>query len=227
MAWRATYPHLDLLRAMQRAVRRSGIPVKYSSGFNPHQVLAFASAMSVGMGSDGEWLDIALVKEMEEADCFARLAPAMPPGIALTEVHAVEDKYPALMKITARADYVWRLETEDKAPETSWQQRMRDIFAQPLLAEKKSKKGIREVDLREYILDFDLKRLEDGESGRSQKLCFAMTLVHASEGALNPSLLLPALLARWGISALESTVRRKALWALEGEERRPLWGLRP
>ena len=37
---------LDLQRTMQRALRRSGLPVAYSKGFNPHIVMAFASALS-------------------------------------------------------------------------------------------------------------------------------------------------------------------------------------
>ena len=37
---------LDLQRTMQRALRRSGLPVAYSKGFNPHIVMSFASALS-------------------------------------------------------------------------------------------------------------------------------------------------------------------------------------
>ena len=40
--------HLDLMRAMQRALRRSELPVSYSKGFNPHILLTFASALSTG-----------------------------------------------------------------------------------------------------------------------------------------------------------------------------------
>ena len=40
--------HLDIQRAVQRALRRSGLPVSYSKGFNPHILLTFASALSTG-----------------------------------------------------------------------------------------------------------------------------------------------------------------------------------
>ena len=40
--------HLDLMRAMQRALRRSGLPIRYSNGFNPHIRLSFAAPLSVG-----------------------------------------------------------------------------------------------------------------------------------------------------------------------------------
>ena len=35
--------HLDLMRTMQRALRRSHLPIKYSNGFNPHIRLSFAA----------------------------------------------------------------------------------------------------------------------------------------------------------------------------------------
>lgn len=40
--------HLDIQRAVQRALRRSMLPVAYSNGFNPHILLTFASALSTG-----------------------------------------------------------------------------------------------------------------------------------------------------------------------------------
>ena len=39
--------HLDLMRTMQRALRRSHLPIKYSNGFNPHIRLSFAAPLSV------------------------------------------------------------------------------------------------------------------------------------------------------------------------------------
>ena len=41
--------HLDLMRTVQRALRRSELPVKYSNGFNPHIRLSFAAPLSVGV----------------------------------------------------------------------------------------------------------------------------------------------------------------------------------
>ena len=37
--------HLDLMRAMQRALRRSDLPLRYSQGFNPHILLNFAAPL--------------------------------------------------------------------------------------------------------------------------------------------------------------------------------------
>ena len=51
--------HLDLMRAMQRALRRSGLPVRYSQGFNPHLQISFAAPLSVGMEGLREVMEVA------------------------------------------------------------------------------------------------------------------------------------------------------------------------
>lgn len=48
--------HLDMQRLFQRAFRRADLPLAYSNGFNPHPLLSFATALSVGYTSDCEYL---------------------------------------------------------------------------------------------------------------------------------------------------------------------------
>ncbi len=50
--------HLDVMRYFQKAVRRSGLQIRYSQGFNPHQLMVFAQPLGVGISSDGEYMDI-------------------------------------------------------------------------------------------------------------------------------------------------------------------------
>ncbi|MGL5085822.1 MAG: TIGR03936 family radical SAM-associated protein, partial [Clostridium sp.] len=54
--------HLDLMRTIQRIIRRTDIPMKYSKGFNPHMALSIAQPLSVGVYSDGEYMDIVLAE---------------------------------------------------------------------------------------------------------------------------------------------------------------------
>ena len=60
--------HLDYARAMERAIRRAKLPAAYSEGFNPHMKLAFASALSVGVTSDAEYADIAMLQKVKATD---------------------------------------------------------------------------------------------------------------------------------------------------------------
>lgn len=68
--------HLDLQRYMQRALNRSGLPVAFSQGFNPHPVMSFASALAMGWESEYEVLDIKFTKHVPERErlraCAAR-----------------------------------------------------------------------------------------------------------------------------------------------------------
>ena len=67
---RAKYvSHLDLVRAMTRAVRRANIPLWYTEGFNRHPYLTFASPLSLGYEGLRESVDI----RMEEAFPFDEL----------------------------------------------------------------------------------------------------------------------------------------------------------
>ena len=50
--------HLDMMRYFQKALKRAGIDMKYSEGFNPHMIMSFAAPLGVGITSDGEYFDI-------------------------------------------------------------------------------------------------------------------------------------------------------------------------
>jgi len=97
--------HLDLQRAMQRALRRSGLPVRYSQGFNPHMLTSFASALSVGVSSDEEILEVALDQPLDADDCLACLNAVLPQALRATKAVLVEDAHPALMGLLKQAGY--------------------------------------------------------------------------------------------------------------------------
>ena len=50
--------HLDVMRYFQKVIRRSRLPVSYSQGFSPHQLMSFALPLSVGVTSDGEYMEV-------------------------------------------------------------------------------------------------------------------------------------------------------------------------
>jgi len=56
--------HLDLARAWERALRRAGVPLAYSQGFNPRPKMAFAAALPVGYTATAEMVDILLEKPL-------------------------------------------------------------------------------------------------------------------------------------------------------------------
>ena len=73
--------HLDLMRTIQKVVRRAELPVKYSQGFNPHMALSIAQPLGVGVYSSGEYMDLILVEEMDVQEIIDRLNEKSASGI--------------------------------------------------------------------------------------------------------------------------------------------------
>ena len=66
--------HLDFGRALERALRRAKLPVAFSEGFNPHMKISFGPALSVGVASYAEYVDVELQEHVDAADFGERLA---------------------------------------------------------------------------------------------------------------------------------------------------------
>ena len=81
--------HLDMLRTMERAVIRSGIPIAFSEGFNPHMKIAFDAALGVGVTADPLYLEMKLEKDFLPEKVSALLTPQLPQGIMLHEIKEV------------------------------------------------------------------------------------------------------------------------------------------
>lgn len=79
--------HLDMNRVFSRIARRSGIPLWYTEGFNPHPKLNFALPLSLGFESDYEAVDIRVEDDSFTSEqAYDMLAPVMPDGLELVSV---------------------------------------------------------------------------------------------------------------------------------------------
>jgi len=107
--------HLDLLRAMQRALRRSGLPVEYSQGFNPHMLVSFASPLPVGQSGLAELMDVAMAEPVTEAECIAALRSATPNGLPIRRVKIVRDDHPKLMAQLRTASYMIAFDNQENS----------------------------------------------------------------------------------------------------------------
>lgn len=142
--------HLDMQRCMQRALRRGGLPVAYSQGFNPHMLISFASPLPVGASGTEELLDVALAEPCTEQAFADALSAALPPELPLRAVRAVEDKHPKLMARLRTAAY--RLTLEEGEAAQAMRRAIPDFLAQASLpAIRISKKGETPCDIRPMI----------------------------------------------------------------------------
>lgn len=97
--------HLEYQRSIEKAIRRAGIPVAYSEGFNPHMKFSLASALSVGVTSTCEFAEIRLAEERPLPELVNALSAALPMGIHIVRADLAEDKAPKLMAQAQGASY--------------------------------------------------------------------------------------------------------------------------
>jgi radical SAM-linked protein len=97
--------HLDLYRAWERTLRRAGLPLAYSQGFNPRPRIQIASALPLGFTSQHEVVDVWLETELVMPRVKGNLQKAAPPGIRILQVDEVDLRAPALQAQLASAEY--------------------------------------------------------------------------------------------------------------------------
>lgn len=143
--------HLDVLRLFVRGMRRAEIPLKYSEGFNPHAVMAFALPLGVGVTSGCELMDVALLDRALPPEAFvSQVNRCMQPG-SITVLHAAytDEKMPEIV----RAEYVIRLENGGGIDRAELQ---RALARAELLVDKKSKRQIRQINLMEHLFEKEI-----------------------------------------------------------------------
>ena len=149
--------HLDLMRTIQKVVRRAQLPVKYSKGFNPHMALSIAQPLSVGVYSSGEYMDLILTEEVDEQEIIDRLNEKTASGIKFltaTRIVDVENqkKLPQAMALIDACRYIIKVQYNDSA---NLEEELKTLLEEKEWNTiKKSKKGEREVDIKALVYDF-------------------------------------------------------------------------
>ncbi|WP_142414629.1 TIGR03936 family radical SAM-associated protein [Hathewaya massiliensis] len=144
--------HLDLMRTIQRTIRRAEIDVEFSKGFNPHMSLSIAQPLAVGVYSKGEYLDLVLLSEENEDELIKKLNKNAPRGIEFLEALNIGDKkLPQSMAVVEGALYVlkFNLKNNNKVEE-EFNDLLKEDKWEVL---KKGKKGERIIDLKSLIKD--------------------------------------------------------------------------
>ena len=183
---------LDLQRVMQRVLKRSGLPVWHTLGFNPHIYMTFACPLSLGQESECECVD---VKTEAEAPDFAQWQAAlnaiMPAGIVVTRVAPVEMK----ADLIAFACY----EISYPAAAAPALERYNALESVPV--EKKSKRCVKTVELKTNIPTLELTTEGD-------RVSFPICLPASQELTLNPALLTAVLEEMFGLPAAGADILR-------------------
>lgn len=135
--------HLDMARALDRAVRRARLPVAYSEGFNPRARIAFGPPLPLGTEGVAEPCVMDLTGPMDATELRERLAAQMPDGLELVTAEVVPRGRRSPLADLTRAVYEVDL---DLSPE-QWQ-RLREVAQGVLAADRVEACRVRGTDAR-------------------------------------------------------------------------------
>lgn len=149
--------HLDVLKTIQKNIRRAELPIEYSQGFNPHMTTSIAQPLSVGVYSTGEYLDMVLLTEMDEEEIIARLNATAPGGIKYISALAIpykegEKKVPQAMAMIDGARYTIKVKYYDILKLEEEIKRLLEKDQWNII--KKTKKGEKETNIKPMIKEF-------------------------------------------------------------------------
>ena len=149
--------HLELMRYLQGAVRRTDIPVKYDEGMHQRMVMSFAMPLGVGPTSSAEYMDIELEEPITTEKAMEQLRGHMCDGLEILDFREVDGgKRMKAMTIVAAADYeVWFREGFE--PDWDWKSALKEFCGRESIPwVKETKKGTREVDMKEWIYEMKI-----------------------------------------------------------------------
>lgn len=190
--------HLDLQRFFQRALNRTGLPIAWTQGFNPHPILSFGSALALGWTSEYEILDVKLSAPMGRRRTEDAMRAALPVDLPVLEVRMVDDRHPAPMAMVRASDYEITLSGETAVATLDAAEEF--LRRESVMAVRKTKSGEREVDIRPMALL--LEREGDVLSAR---------LMLTEKDTLKPDLLVRALAEIAGAEVPEMRIHRRCL----------------
>ena len=142
--------HLDLLRFMERILRKGGIPVKYSQGFHPRPKISLGNPISLGTEAFNEAMDIELREDMTNEELFNKLNNKCVIGFEFTKVIDIDGK-------TSIAEEYKDMKFEIQGHGSSLE-KIKNLLAQDEIILTKEKKGkIESKDLKPRIKNYEIK----------------------------------------------------------------------
>jgi len=90
--------HREAMRAMERALRRSGLPLDFSEGFSPRLRMSFSPALPLGVAAEAEYLEVGVAGEVDPDEAREKLNLALPAGLRVSEVLPVPPNMPKLSR---------------------------------------------------------------------------------------------------------------------------------
>lgn len=139
----------DFQRALERAVRRAGVPMAYSAGFHPHPKISYANAAPTGTASEAEYVEISVVERLDPERLREALDAALPVGY---DVLTVVEAAPGALADSLEGS-LWEVVLPGVTPEAARAALDTFLGLPEVLVTRTFKKGPRTFDVREAVLD--------------------------------------------------------------------------
>ena len=139
----------DLMRLFERALRRTGLPLRMTEGYNPHPVIAFPTALGLGIESLDEVLEFELTSWTSPKGIEKLLGEQLPEGVTVASAEAFDRK---------QRSFVNFVEYEASCPGQfeGLADRIRAFLAlKECPVERVSDKGSKTVEIRQYVMALD------------------------------------------------------------------------
>ena len=176
--------HLDLHRSWGRLLRRAGLPLLYSQGFNPRPRIQLSTALPLGCTSEHELADIWLTEEIPCSEILERLQHSAPPGTRILAVERAALNEPALPRQIDAVSYIVQIDAYIAEEELSGA--IHDLLLTKVLERERRGKT---YDLRPLIYELEISSegmesssirmklaAKEGATGRPEEVLNALDL---------------------------------------------------
>ncbi len=153
--------HRDFARAFERSLRRADIPMAYSAGFHPHPKISYVGAAPTGVGSEAEYLELAMARHCEPEQVRAAIDSVLPDGLDMIRAVDAADCPPGSLAEVMQAS-VWQLELVAD-PQLLREAVLALLAAESVLVERLTKDGRRSLDARTPIVSAEVSDHPDQE----------------------------------------------------------------
>ena len=189
--------HLDLQDLFAKALKRAGLPIAYSQGFNPHQLLSFAQPLSLGYSSSCELLETEMLQPVDTDELVSRLEKHMPEGMKIISAAHIKTPAKSAAALIEKSVYIISFPNVPRLKEGLSSARTHIMTSKEIFIEKKGKQD--PLNIRPDI--FDLVECANG----TQPIVKA-TLAAGSNKNLRPDLVAKLILDKIGINIENETI---------------------
>lgn len=200
--------HLDLMRCMTRTIRRAGVPIWYTEGFNPHPFMTFALPLSLGTAGLCESMDVRLTEAMSFEEVKTRLNRALCEGIEVTEVNYVGEKATAIQSAVYRIKLAMTGMNGEELTAA-----LKDYLSQAeiIVQKKNKKKQLVDIDIKPHVMAFSV--CAEGDSAILETRLPAGNALN-----INPNIVLKGFESAHGAAFTLCDMVREKLLTENGEE---------